>query len=158
MSGVSPSSWPPQHEKPTPLGQEVDRVARYWHASLARVGGDDVLSMERGRVEPKPGQHTMHFKDLHKKRTLLTPCARTFSILAFSFFHISSKGAIWTSAPLSLRKLFRVSESNCWTLGSRHVLLNSFTASTNFLSIFLVKVGPGLSDNMRMSITALYWT
>jgi hypothetical protein len=66
------SSWPPQHEKPTPLGQEVDRAARYWHVSLGHAGEDDALSMERGRVDPETSQHTMLSRFAPKKLILVT--------------------------------------------------------------------------------------
>lgn len=43
------------------------------------------------------------------------------------------------------------------TLRSRPVRSNSLTVSTNFWSRFRVKVWPGLSARMRISMIALYW-
>ena len=81
------------------------------------------------------------------------PC---FNALARSFFHISRSPVRVSSSFLLVSKLSNVSLRICCTLMSLPSRNNSFTVLTNLESIFLVKLFPGLSANIRNSMMALY--
>ena len=83
----------------------------------------------------------------------LTP----FCAFSFSFFHISMTAFRPSSQAFVVSNVFKLSMSICITLRSRPFRSRSFIVSANFWSMFLVKVWPGLSAKMRISIMALYW-
>jgi hypothetical protein len=63
----------------------------------------------------------------------------------------------FSSLLLVVSKASSVSIKIWRTLASRPDLSNSLAVSANFLSINLVKPGPGLSARIRASMMALYW-
>ena len=62
------------------------------------------------------------------------------------------------SCVLCTSRVSSVSLSICCTLGSLPSLNNVLTTFTNLLSILRVKVGPGFSESIRISIMAVYIT
>lgn len=82
-----------------------------------------------------------------------TPLLETRS---FSCLHMLINPARFSSSAFVFSKSSKVSIRICCTLGSRLDLSKSRTTSMNFLSKLRVKLFPGLSVRMRMTIMALY--
>ena len=76
---------------------------------------------------------------------------------SFSFFHMVMMGTSPSSLALVDSKASSVSIRIWRTEGSLPDRSSSLEASMNFLSMWRVNPGPGLSARMRMSMMALYW-